>query len=128
MRGTFRAAAILVAALLPGCATPQPGADPRRSGFDFMGSETQAMQRDDGANPAMLWVQEGQALWNTAPRRDGKACAGCHAAAESSMRGVAARYPAWDTPSSRPVNLGTRINLCRERHQQLPAVLVAARR
>jgi L-cysteine S-thiosulfotransferase len=33
------------------------------------------------------------------------------------MRGVAARYPAWDAPLSRPVNLATRINQCRERHQ-----------
>ena len=36
------------------------------------------------------------------------------------MRGVAARYPAWDPLLGRPVNLGTRINLCRERHQGLP--------
>ena len=33
------------------------------------------------------------------------------------MRGVAVRYPAWDEPLRRPVNLATRINLCRERHQ-----------
>ena len=33
------------------------------------------------------------------------------------MRGVAARYPAWDNVLARPVNLGTRINLCRQRHQ-----------
>jgi L-cysteine S-thiosulfotransferase len=33
------------------------------------------------------------------------------------MQGVAARYPAWDAVLARPVNLGTRINLCRERHQ-----------
>ncbi|MDQ6880972.1 MAG: sulfur oxidation c-type cytochrome SoxA, partial [Pseudomonadota bacterium] len=104
-----------------GCATAQPRTpDQRRSGFDFMAGETRAMQRDDDANPAMLWVQEGGVLWNTAPGREAKSCAGCHAAAESSMRGVAARYPAWDASLSRPVNLGARINLCRERHQQLP--------
>ena len=34
------------------------------------------------------------------------------------MRGVAARYPAFDTALARPVNLAQRINLCRERHQQ----------
>ena len=37
------------------------------------------------------------------------------------MRGVAARYPAWDVALARPVNLATRINLCRKRHQQQPA-------
>lgn len=116
-------AALAVAALL-GCATappaPVPMPDTRRSGFDFMAPETQAMQRDDRANPGMLWVQEGEQLWNRLPAAQGKACVSCHAQAQSSMRGVAARYPAWDERLARPVNLSTRINLCRERHQQLP--------
>src|ERR1051325_9364842 len=33
----------------------------RRSGFDVMSRETQEMQRDDTANPGMLWVREGEA-------------------------------------------------------------------
>ncbi len=90
----------------------------RRSGFDDMGAATQAMQRDDAQNPATLWVQAGEQLWNRAPAAGAKACAGCHA--EDSMRGVAARYPAWDAPLGRPVNLGHRVNLCRERHQGQP--------
>jgi sulfur-oxidizing protein SoxA len=40
--------------------------------------------------------------------------------AEQSMRGVAARYPAWDDRLGEPVNLQKRINLCRERHQAQP--------
>jgi sulfur-oxidizing protein SoxA len=115
-------AALVALTLILGCAAPAQRADTRRSGFDFMGEQTQAMQRDDAANPAMLWVQEGQALWNTAQGPQSKACVTCHAGAESSMKGVAARYPAWDQASARPVNLGTRINLCRQRHQQLPAL------
>ena len=103
-----------------GTAAPATGRDSRRSGFEFMGAATQAMQRDDSANPAMLGVQDGEMLWNTAPAPQAKACVACHAAAQSSMKGVAARYPAWDGPLARPVNLGTRINLCRQRHQQLP--------
>jgi sulfur-oxidizing protein SoxA len=34
------------------------------------------------------------------------------------MKGVAARYPAYDKPLGRPVNLEQRINLCRARHQE----------
>jgi sulfur-oxidizing protein SoxA len=113
-----RIAGSIALALLLGCATPSPAPDTRRSGFDFMGEQTQAMQRDDSANPGMLWVQDGEAAWNASPGPQAKACVACHAAAQSSMRGVAARYPAWDQLLARPVNLGTRINLCRERHQQ----------
>ena len=34
------------------------------------------------------------------------------------MKGVAARYPAYDKALGRPVNLEQRINLCRVRHQE----------
>lgn len=102
----------------------QPGLDTRRSGFDDMGAATQAMQRDDSQNPAMLWLKDGEALWATPPtpsrQANAKTCLGCHASAESSMRGVASRYPAFDNGLNRPVNLTQRINLCRERHQGAP--------
>ena len=101
----------LAAALLLGCAAA-PVRDARRSGFEDMGASTQAMQRDDAMNPAMLWVREGEQLW----RAGARSCASCHGAV-TSLRGVAARYPAWDEKLGRPVNLGGRINLCRERHQ-----------
>lgn len=90
--------------------------DPRRSGFDDMSRETQAMQRDDLQNPGMLWVQDGAALWARPPSAERQACSGCHT--QASMRGVAARYPAFDAVLQRPVNLSQRINLCRERHQK----------
>lgn len=109
--------ATAAAALLLGCAAPQ---DPRRSGFDDMRPATQAMQRDDTANPAMLWVRDGEQLWARAAGASARSCASCHGEAKS-MRGVAARLPAWDAQLLRPVNLGTRINLCRQRHQGLPA-------
>ncbi|HEY8242157.1 MAG TPA: sulfur oxidation c-type cytochrome SoxA, partial [Casimicrobiaceae bacterium] len=70
--------------------------DARRSGFDFMSPATQAMQRDDTSNPAMLWVGDGEALWRAPAGRAGKSCADCHGDAKASMRGVAARYPAYD--------------------------------
>jgi sulfur-oxidizing protein SoxA len=90
----------------------------RRSGFSFMTPETQSMQNDDTANPGMLWVLDGEALWKSRTGAADKACADCHNDARASMKGVAARYPAFDQVLGRPVNLEQRINLCRARHQQ----------
>jgi sulfur-oxidizing protein SoxA len=85
-----------------------------------MAPSTQAMQRDDMQNPAMLFVADGEAAWQRKIGNADKACADCHGAASSSMRGVAARYPAYDAQSARPVNLAQRINLCVTREQQAP--------
>jgi len=111
-------AALLIAA---GIAAPLLAGDipraERRSGFSFMTPDTQAIQNDDTANPGMLWVLDGEALWKRKVGSAGKACADCHNEADG-MKGVAARYPAFDKESGRPVNLEQRINLCRVRHQQ----------
>jgi L-cysteine S-thiosulfotransferase len=82
-------------------------ADPRRSGFDFMSPATQDMQRDDAQNPAWLWRQDGE-------RSFSQDCVACHSAKK--LRGVAARYPAFDAALNKPVTLAARINLCRTRH------------
>ncbi len=92
--------------------------DPRRSGFDFMSRETQAMQKDDFSNPGMLWVQDGADLFKARTGTSGKACADCHA--EPSMKGVAARYPAFNAKTSRPIDLQGRINQCRLDRQGAP--------
>ncbi len=100
---------------------PDAAMAPRLSGFGTMGPELQAMQRDDSLNPGMLWVKDGETLWQ---RDDGKArrsCASCHGQAQTSMRGVAARYPAMDAQLQQPLDLSGRINLCRTRHQQAGA-------
>lgn len=96
-----------------------PAGDPRRSGFEDMSRATQTLQRDDGQNPAMLWVRDGERQWRQAPGPGQRSCADCHGDAEQSMRGVAAAYPAWDRLLGRPVNLAHRINLCRRNHQLL---------
>jgi sulfur-oxidizing protein SoxA len=93
----------------------------RRSGFDDMTPATQALQRDDGLNPAMLWVATGEAAWSERGARGGKACADCHGDAAQAMRGVAVRYPAFDTVAAAPITLAGRINACRVRHQQATA-------
>jgi L-cysteine S-thiosulfotransferase len=90
----------------------------RRSGYSFMTPQTQAIQNDDTANPGMLWVLDGEAMWKRKAGTADKACADCHDDARISMKGVAAHYPAFDKTLGRPVNLEQRINLCRTQHQQ----------
>ncbi len=114
--------ALLLLFAMANAATAQTAADTRRSGFDFMSATTQAMQKDDTLNPAMLWVKDGEALWQKAAGASGKACVTCHATAASSMKGVAARYPAFDEALKRPIALSQRINICRQQHQQAPAL------
>jgi len=106
----------LVALCITG-ATAHAQPDTRRSGFEFMSPATQAMQRDDTLNPGMLWVKQGEALWQRAAGSKIKSCADCHGEATTAMRGVAPRYPAFDEGQQRPVNLAQRINLCRQQHQ-----------
>ena len=91
----------------------------RRSGFSFMAPETQAMQNDDTANPGMLWVNDGKKQWDRKVGAVRQACADCHGDARTSMKGVAARYPAFEKKLGAPVGLEQRINLCRTRHQQV---------
>ena len=92
--------------------------DERKSGYDFMGRDTRAMQDDDTANPGMLWVLDGETLWKRKDGAAGKSCADCHGDARTSMKGVAARYPAFDPARKRPVDLQQRINICRVDRQQ----------
>ena len=115
-------AAIAVAWGSSRAADPPEGT--RRSGFDFMTAELQTMQQDDALNPGMLWVKDGEALWNHTAGAADRACAGCHGAAATSMRGVAARYPAFDAATARPLSLAQRINVCRVQ-KQLAAPLAA---
>ena len=115
------ASTIIVAALMiaagPAGAAEIPQAK-RRSGYSFMAPDTQAIQNDDTTNPGMLWVLDGEKLWNSKAGAADKACADCHQAAPVSMKGVAARFPAYDKALQRPVDLEQRINLCRTAQQQ----------
>lgn len=111
-----RGAAVLVALFASiGVANAELPAKQRRSGFDFMSPQTQAMQADDTSNPGMFAVIEGERLWQQGDR----SCASCHRDAERSMRGVAARYPVYDAVTKRPIDLAGRINRCREKQQSM---------
>jgi L-cysteine S-thiosulfotransferase len=94
----------------------------RRSTYDQMSAETKAMQDEDTVNPATLWVLDGEALWRAKAGAATRACAECHGEAPQSMKGVAARYPAYDDKHKAPVDLEGRINICRTEHQQAPAL------
>jgi len=83
--------------------------DSRRSGHAFMSPALQALQNDDRANPAFLWVQGGEEQFQ-------RRCAACHSPA--SLRGVATRYPAFDGPQRRVLTLSARIDQCRQQHLQ----------
>ena len=126
---TIAVAALLIAADIDASALSAaeiPQAE-RRSGYSFMTPDTQAIQNDDTANPGMLWVLDGEALWKSKAGTAGKACADCHNDARASMKGVAARYPAFDKALGRPVSLEQRINLCRVRHQQATPLVYESR-
>ena len=125
------AATIAVAALLAAAAPRLSAAEippgERRSGTTFMAPDTRAIQDDDTANPGMLWVLDGEKLWNGKTGAAGKACADCHQNARVSMKGVAARYPAFERSLGRPVDLEQRINLCRSEHQQATPIAYESR-
>ncbi len=91
-------------------------AEPRTSAREFLPPELQAQQADDGANPGMLWVDRGAKLWSQPDGAAAKSCVECHDSAATSMRGVAARYPAIDAATGRLFNIEARINNCRSAH------------
>ena len=101
--------------------------EPRHSGYHDMGPELRRMQDDDTANPAMLFVQAGEALWGEKAGTAGKSCADCHKDAAITMKGVAARYPAIPAGRDQPVDLEGRINLCRTTQQRAPALAAESR-
>jgi sulfur-oxidizing protein SoxA len=109
-----------LAAVLSGIfvAGPSSAAEPSlKSATSFLSSELQRRLADETANPGMLWVAEGEEFWNKPEGALGKACASCHEDAKTSMKGVAARYPAIDRESGKLLNIELRINNCRTRHQ-----------
>jgi sulfur-oxidizing protein SoxA len=107
---------LVLAAVFP--ARTEIPLDQRRSAYDDMSPANKAMQNDDASNPGMLAVLDGEALWQGKAGASGQSCADCHGDAKTSMKGVAARHPAFDEGSGRPVNLEQRINASRAAHQQ----------
>lgn len=115
-------AGLAIATASPSVHAAPSTTDERRSGFDYMSPALRAMQKDDTSNPGLLWVKEGESLWTASTGTKDRACASCHGDASTSMRGVAARYPAYDERAGRPIDLATRIDACRVRYQGAPSL------
>ncbi len=129
----FIAAALTVAlAAASGCApAPDASAEPAaptwprpapRSGYAFQQADTQALQDDPFANPGLLWVDQGAALWADATQ--GPSCASCHRATDPvrhPLADAAHRYPRFDAQRQRLINLEQQINRCRVDRQGRPA-------
>lgn len=79
-----------------------------------MSAETRAMQDDEVTGPAALWLLDGEQLWNRKAGSADKSCAECH----QTMKGVAARFPAFDSSKNKLLNLDQRINACRVEQQK----------
>lgn len=105
--------------LLVGCTLPPPDLTTTsartltnpQSGNVYAGADTQAMQADDFANPGMLWVDQGAALWTEGE----PSCQSCHDDVDS-LEGVATRYPRVDSRGNL-INLTQQIERCRTQHQ-----------
>jgi sulfur-oxidizing protein SoxA len=122
MERRFSRAVLLLAGTLAASGLAAEGIPPgeRKSGFETMSRELQALQRDDLANPALLTAAEGERLWRTAPGA-APSCQSCHGDASVSMRGVSVRYPAFDAIRGRSLRLSSRIAECRTQRQGAPA-------
>ena len=112
---------ILMLAFAAGTSHAQRAAlkpQPLKSGLEFTGAEVRDLQQDDFANPGMLWITRGEALWQEPAGGEGKSCATCHGDIKTSMQGAATRYPRIDEGGARLINLEGRIQQCRELRQQ----------
>lgn len=115
---TYAILAAAITALMAAESFAQQPRESRQSGFAYMAPETQALQEDDSQNPAMLWVKEGEEAWRRLEGSSKKSCENCHGDVKISMRGVAARFPAYSRPLSRVINLQQQLNSCRTLHQK----------
>lgn len=86
------------------------------SGWRFRSDETQELETDDFMNPAIVAVDYGQELWETAAGSSNEACADCHGDV-SSFEGLRATMPRWSEAAGEPWTLEDWINWSIEEHQ-----------
>ena len=120
MTPAARFAGIALVAVLLGGAGAQVSPPNQAPDSDSLGPQTRAMQQEDDLNPGMLWVLDGEELWDRPAGAAGRSCADCHGNARTSMRGVATRYPAFDVDQQHPISLEGRVQACRRDRQLAP--------
>ena len=99
-------AAVLLALAAMISARAEISLSERRSGYADLAPDTKAMQDDDTANPGMLWVLDGEALWNAKTGAANRACADCHRRCTPEHEGRRrALTPPDDAKLGRPVDL-----------------------
>jgi len=86
------------------------------SGWRFRTDETQALEADDFENPAMVAVEYGIELWETAAGTSNQSCADCHGGVES-LKGLRANMPRWNEAKGKPESLEHIINASITEHQ-----------
>ena len=82
------------------------------SGWHFREDDTRSMEADDFENPAILHVEQGEALWNAVDGSEGKSCASCHEGSES-MRGLRASMPKINEENGELWTVEMYVNDCR---------------
>ena len=88
------------------------------SGYNFRTEATRALQDDDFENPSMLWVEQGEALYETKEGKAGKACVDCHSDPSEAFAKTGAQMPKWNAKLNKPINLEQQINACRTEQMQ----------
>ncbi len=92
--------------------------DPAVSGHDLATPAVREMQRDSFGNPALFWLEQGQALYARKAGAADRSCAGCHGA--DGLAGAATMFP--KVVDGRLINLEGQINLCRTTRMGAPAL------
>ncbi len=87
-----------------------------QSGLAYLGEELSALQADPFANPGLLWVDRGEALWHQVPALGGKACASCHGPAET-LAPLVPTLPRWNGSRGGLENLEGLIRQCQTDRQ-----------
>ncbi|HET7401646.1 MAG TPA: sulfur oxidation c-type cytochrome SoxA [Usitatibacter sp.] len=119
----MRKLAVVAASLALAASAQEPARpQPLVPGATFQSPEARQMQADDFANPGMLWVERGQALWSEARGSSGKSCASCHGDAAQAMRSAAAHHPRYYASAGKVLDLEGRINECVTKNQGAPAL------
>ena len=89
----------------------EDGVDALYSGWHFRSPETQALQLDDFDNPAFVFVEQAEDLWEETAGSQGKACASCHTDGPEEFAGLRPTLPRVE--DGQLVSMEDLVNECR---------------